>query len=977
MPQSPDNPVPAVPTMGGSAKPAEPAAAGASAQYRPSGAGRNPTPPAWRKDVILKNGTSLRLRPITSDDGERLRHLHGSLSNRSVYTRFMMLLPKLSPDQVKRFTQLDYDNEMAIVGIVSDEGEPGGERLIAVGRYVRLPKPTRAEVAFTVADAYQGLGISTHLLQELLPFARAADIEVLEAEVLAENQAMLSVFRKMGFQLTASLSEGVVHIEFPVAQTDLSEEKRWAREHQANRAAMERLLCPRAVAVIGASDHAGTIGYTLVRNLLSQEFVGPVYPVNPKHRVVCSVPCYASLEDIPEPVDLAIVAVPAPEVKNVVQQCAKKGVYGLVVISAGFGETGPTGKALEDGLLDLVRRYGMRLVGPNCLGLLNTDSAVRLNATFAPVFPPAGRVALSSQSGALAIAVLNLARELRLGISQFVSVGNKADVSSNDLLHYWGDDPGTDVILLYMESFGNPKKFSRIARRVSRKKPIVVLKSGSSTAGARAASSHTGALSSNAVVAKTLMDQAGIIQTDSMERLFHAAKVVGTQPLPAGGRLAILTNAGGPAILSADRAEAEGLTVPTLSDKLQDRLRRLVVPTASVHNPVDMVAQATVAQYEACLKLLLESPEVDQVAVLFIPPVVTRGEDVAQAILRARAAVVGGKPESKLGKPLVACMMGEVGGGEAFDLLESQGIPTFRFPEDSVTALAQLTRYSEWRRAPRGNRVRFKDSRRDDAQAILRRATANLRLPLHTPAPGDAAHREEPGAWLAPLEAYDVLRAYGIPAAATRLARTAEEAVVEAEALGFPIALKLSSLTITHKSDVQGVQLGLRSGAEVRDAFGRIERALSVLGRRKEMDGVMLQPMAQGGLEMVLGMSHDPQFGPVLMVGLGGIYLELFRDVQFVLQPVTDREIVQMVDKLRSRRILDGYRGEPARDVDALHEMLARLSQMIEENPQIREVDFNPVMLFPKGQGGQVVDVRIRAAPIDAFQEYVIASLEE
>jgi acyl-CoA synthetase (NDP forming) len=557
-------------------------------------------------------------------------------------------------------------------------------------------------------------------------------------------------------------------------------------------------------------------------------------------------------------------------------------------------------------------------------------------------------------------------------------VGNKADVSSNDLMQYWGDDPGTDVILLYMESFGNPKIFSRIARRVSRKKPIVVLKSGTSTAGARAASSHTGALSTNAIVARTLMDQAGIIQTDSMERLFYAAKVVGTQPLPAGNRLAILTNAGGPAILSADRAESEGLTVPALSSKLQDRLRRIVVPTASVHNPVDMVAQATVAQYEACLKLLLESPEVDQIAVLFIPPVVTRGEEVAQAILRARTAVLGGKSGARLEKPLVACMMGEVGGGEAFDLLEAQGIPTFRFPEDSVSALAQLTRYSEWRRTPRGNRIHFKDAHRDDAQAILRRATASLRPPRRTLGNGaDPVHPEEPGAWLAPLEAFDMLRAYGIPAARTQLARSAEEAAGIAETLGFPVALKLSSLTITHKTDVQGVQLGLRTGVEVRDAFGRIERALSALGRRNEMDGVLLQPMAQGGLEMVLGMSHDPQFGPVLMVGLGGIYLELFRDVQFALQPVTDREIVQMVDRLRSRRILDGYRGEPARDVEALQQMLARLSQLVEENPQIREVDLNPVMLFPKGQGGKVVDVRIRAAPSDAYQEYVIASLEE
>jgi acetyl coenzyme A synthetase (ADP forming)-like protein len=931
-------------------------------------------PPEWRKDVILKNGMSLRLRPITPDDGERLQRLHMGLSSKSVYTRFMMLMPKLSAEQVKRFTQIDYDNEMAIVGAVADDKEPGGERLVAVGRYVRLPKPSRAEAAFTVADAYQGTGIGTHLLQELLPFARASDIEVLEADVLAENHAMLGVFRKMGFQIKATLEEGVVHIEFPVAETELSEARRWGREQEANRVAMERLLRPRSLAVIGASDRRGTIGNTLVRNLLTREFVGPVYPVNPKHRVVCSVPCYATLSDIPDPIDVAIVAVPAPEVFKAVEQCAKKGVYGVVVISAGFGETGQPGRVLEDKLLDLVRRHGMRLVGPNCLGILNTDETVRLDGTFAPVFPPAGRVALSSQSGALGIAILNLARELRLGISQFVSVGNKADVSSNDLLHFWGDDPGTDVILLYMESFGNPKKFSRIARRVSRKKPIVVLRSGTSASGARAASSHTGALSSNAVVAKTLLDQAGIVQTDSMERFFHAAKVLGSQPLPAGGRLAILTNAGGPGILSADRAETEGLSVPQFSKTLQDRLHQVVLPAASVRNPVDLVAQASVAHYEASLKLLLESPEVDQVAVLFIPPVVTRGAEVAQAILNARQAVAERRKDGRLGKPLVACMMGEVGGGEGFDILESHGVPTFRFPEDAVTALAQLTRYSAWRTAPQGTRQRYPDVHRDRAQAILRQATGTLAAGAP---PKDGSRAEEAAVWLAPLDAYALLNAYGIGTAPTRFARTADEAVAAAEAVGLPAALKLSSMTITHKSDVGGVQLGLPTASAVREGFARIESALAERGRRKEMEGVLVQPMARNGLEMVLGVSHDPQFGPVLMTGLGGIYLELFRDVQFALQPVTDREIAQMVDRLRSRPILDGYRGEPARDIDALHEMLARLSQLVEENPQVREMDLNPVMLFPKGEGGQVVDVRVRAAPSDPYQEYVIASLEE
>ncbi|HUJ75763.1 MAG TPA: GNAT family N-acetyltransferase [bacterium] len=912
-------------------------------------------PPQWHKDVILKDGTPLRLRPITPEDGDRLQRLHGRLSTQSIYTRFMSLMPRLTAEQVRRFTVLDYDDEMAIVGVLAEETEPGGERLIAVGRYVRLPKPTHAEVAFTVEDRYQGRGIATHLLQELLPFARLAEIEVLEAEVLAENRPMLEVFNHMGFQLTASLQEGVVHVEFPVTETALTQERRWAREQATNITMTERIFRPRSVAVVGASNTRHTIGNTLVRNLLAQEFVGPVYPVNPAHKVVCSMPCYPSLQEVPDVPDLVVVAVPQQQVLEVVRQCAAKHVYALVIISAGFGETGAAGQALQQELTDLVRRHGMRLVGPNCLGLLNTDPAVRLNATFAPVFPPAGRVALSSQSGALAIAILNLARELRLGISQFVSVGNKADISSNDLLHFWASDPGTDVILLYMESFGNPKKFSRIARQVSAKKPIVVLKSGTSRAGARAANSHTGALASSALVDQTLMEQAGIIQTDSMERFFHAAKVLSTQPLPEGNRLAILTNAGGPGILSADRAEAEGLAVPALSPELQAQLHACLLPSASAQNPVDMIAQASAQHYEAALTLLLASPEVDQVAVLFIPPMVTEDTQVAQAILNAQGAV----PQRK---PLVACMMGEQAVGPAFDLLEQARIPTFRFPEEAVTALAHLTRYRNWRTAPRGERVVFADARKAQGQQLLKAATQ-----------GVAAQ----GAWLEPLDGHALLQAYGIPAVPTLLAQSAEQAAQCARQVGLPVALKLASRTIQHKSDVQGVQLRLRTEEEVRQAYAGMQERLRQAGMAEQMQGALIQPMASAGLEMVLGMTQDPNFGPVLMVGLGGIYLELFRDVQFALQPLTDRDAELMLERLHSRRILDGYRGEPARDVTALKEALLRLSQLVEDHPQIQEADLNPILVRAQGQGCQVLDWRFRVAPVDPFQEFVISHLED
>jgi acetyl coenzyme A synthetase (ADP forming)-like protein len=914
------------------------------------------TPPRWSKDVILVNGTPLRLRPISPEDDERLLRFFYRLSPQTVYRRFMSMITRMDEKEIQRFTHIDFDNEMAIVGMIEDDAEPGAERIIAVGRFVRLPKPTHAEVAFTVEDAYQGLGIGTHLLTELLPFARMAEIESLEAEVLAENQQMLQVFRNMGFTISSSLREGVVHIEFTVQATELSEERRFAREQQARMTSMERLFRPRSVAVIGASNQPGTIGYALVRNLVSQEYTGPVYPINPKYNVVHSVPCYASLREVPREVDLAVIAVPAADVPQVVRECASKHVYALLIISAGFAEIGPAGQALQDEVLEIARRHGMRVVGPNCLGMLNTEAAVRLNATFAPVYPPPGRVALSSQSGALGIALLNLAQDLRLGISQFIGMGNKADVSGNDLLYFWGTDPETRVILLYLESFGNPKKFSRIARSVSRDKPIVVLKSGTSQAGARAASSHTGALAASNVVVETLLEQAGIVRTATMEQFFHAAKVLSTQPLPHGRRLAILTNAGGPGIISADRAEEEGLSVARLSDALQAELRPHLPASASTANPVDMIASASAAQYEACLRLLLASAEVDAVLVMFIPPLVTSAADVAQAIARARQATDGSKP-------LLAVMMGEGRGAAWLDDLEHAAIPTFRFPEDAVVALAQLARYHEWRSQERGTRVRFPDVRHDEARALIQRHA------------GDDPEREP--VWLPPLEGYHLLQHYGIPTLRTEFAASAADAVHAADAIGYPLAMKLASTTILHKTDVRGVCLNLRSGREVRGAYLELEEALEGLGRRQEMDGVLLQPMARAGLETVLGVSFDPSFGPVLMAGLGGIYLELFRDVQFALHPVTDLDVERMLERLKSYRIFQGYRGEPPRDVAAFKQTLLRLSQLVEEQPHIRELDLNPVLLMEEGQGCVVVDARVRVAGIDPFNEYVISHLAD
>ena len=918
----------------------------------------NSSPSSWRKDVVLTNGTTLRLRPISPEDDERMLRLFGRLSPETVYRRFFTLLHHMSLERVQQFTHIDLENEMALVGVIEDQEEPEGERIIAVGRYVRLPRPTRAEVAFTVDDAFQGLGIGTHLLQALLPFARMAEIEVLEAEVLAENRRMIAVFRNMGFSVSSTLREGVSHIEFPLGETELVQDRRWAREQTAHVQAMERLFRPRAVAVIGASNTPGTIGHALVRNLVEQPFAGAVYPVNPKHRAVHSVPCLSSIHDIPGEVDLALVAVPAAQVLSVVRECAEKHVYALAILSAGFSETGPEGEALQAEVLELAQRYGMRLVGPNCLGLINTAEDVRLNATFAPVYPPPGKVALGSQSGALGIAMLNLARDLRLGISQFIGLGNKADISGNDLLYFWGADPATRVILLYLESFGNPRKFSRIARRVSRDKPIVVLKGGASPSGARGASSHTGALAASDVVVGQLLRQTGVVRTHTMEQFFHAARVLGSQPLPRGPRLALLTNAGGPGILSADRAEAENLSVPGFSDSLRGALREKLAASAGVANPVDMTAAATPQQYEDCLRLLLLSDEVDLVLVMFLSPLMATADEVASAILAARR-------DGGADKPLLACMMGAGRGLPCLDELEAAGIPTFRFPEDAVLALAQLTRYGEWRNKPRGEEVLYEDVATDEARALI------------------LAHAgEDPNiepVWLPPEAAFGLMAHYGIPTLPIRPAHSPEEAIEGAAALGFPIRMKSADPLRRGSPKTRRIPGGAKEETQVRRAFEAFQddaahEEPSSSGSDPQA-GVLLQPDAERGLDAVIGMRSDALFGPVLMAGLGGAFLELFGDVRFALHPIAGQEAEEMLRGLRAWPLFEGYRGEPPRDVRALGEVLLRLSQLVKDHPQVREVEMNPVRVLEEGRGCVVLDVRVQVAPVDPFTEFVISAL--
>ena len=679
---------------------------------------------------------------------------------------------------------------------------------------------------------------------------------------------------------------------------------------------------PRTVAVIGANRARGKIGSEILHNLIATGFTGRMAVVHPVAEEIDGVRAYRNVREIPGDVDLAVIAVPADCVVPAVLDCVVKGVKALVVISAGFGETGAAGRERERALLAAVRGAGIRLIGPNCMGVINTDPAVRLNVTFAPTVPPAGRVAMSTQSGALGLAILEYARELHIGFSTFVSVGNKADVSSNDLLEYWADDPRTDVILLYLESFGNPRKFGRLARRITREKPIVAVKAGRSAAGARAAASHTGALASSDAIVDVLFRQAGVIRTTTIEELFDVAMLLAHQPTPHGRRVGILTNAGGPGILAADACEAHGLVLPPLSEASVARLQSLLPASASIGNPVDMLASASADHYEATLTTMLEDEQLDSVLVIFIPPLVTREADVAQAVQRAALAHPG--------KTVAGIFMSAKGAPPAL-----APIPCFRFPESAAVALARAAERGEWLLKPDGTIPVFDDLDRTAARAVI-----------------DAARPRGSG-WLTPIEVEMLFAAVGIPTARSETVTSEADAVAAAGRIGYPVVLKALGKDILHKSDVGGVVLDLASEAAVAAAWRGLGQRLG--GR---MSGGLVQEMVAGGVEMLIGATEDRTFGPVIACATGGTLTELIRDAAFRLHPLTVDDAAEMIDGLKGARLLRGYRGAPPLDEGALRDCLLRLSALLEICPEIRELDVNPVRVLPRG--ARALDARVR-----------------
>ncbi|MGQ9546410.1 MAG: bifunctional acetate--CoA ligase family protein/GNAT family N-acetyltransferase [Dehalococcoidia bacterium] len=890
-------------------------------------------PSEYETEAILKDGSRLRLRPIRREDADAWVTFVSKLSLQTEYFRFHGVGRKWDREDALRFCTVDYKDTFALVAEVLIERH---WHIVAIGRYYRLPRGRTAQIALVVADQYQGKGIGTKLLEALCRVARDNGIADFEGDVLAENQNMMAMLKDYGFHITSELRAGAYHVRFPIAPTARVARKEEDRERSATLASLRYVLSPRSVAVIGASRQPGTIGNLLLKCILDSGFSGTVYPVNPNAAAVTSVKAYPSVLDVPNSVELAVIAVPASVVAEVVDECGRKGVRAIIVISDGFSERGPEGARREEELREITLGYGMRLIGPNCMGVINTDPAIRLNATFSPVYPPRGSIAFLSQSGALGLAILNYVNELNIGISSFVSVGNRADISSNDLLQYWQQDPTTRVILLYLESFGNPRKFGRIARRVSPIKPIVAMKAGRTWSGSQLASS-TGAVATPQTASEALFRQAGIIRVDTLEELFNVAILLSHQPLPKGRRVAVVTNGRGPGILAADACGQLGLALPEFPEDTQQKLRSVMKRDTGLSNPLDLTAQTTVEEFEGVLKTLASDMTNDAAIAIFVPPVAVDREAMGQAVGRAARFF------RRYQKPLVACFMGERGFKAKLGY-EGNYVPCYPFPEDAASALARAVAYSEWRKRPKGVIPRFTGLKKARARKVIEAGMSrSVERPL----------------WLSDSEVAELLNCYGIRLVETRTADTALEAAAAAAQIGFPVAVKLASSTIVPKPETGGVVIDVRSEDEVIRAFESIRARLAEVGREGEMEGVKVQRLVTGGIEAIISAAEDPSFGPLIMFGMGGIYTELLKDVAVRLHPLTDLDAEELVSSIRMAKLFQGYGRFPPSDVAALKDLLLRLSALLEDIPEIAELSLNPVKVMPEGEGYWIVDAAI------------------
>ncbi|MDX2250882.1 MAG: acetate--CoA ligase family protein [Nitrospira sp.] len=696
---------------------------------------------------------------------------------------------------------------------------------------------------------------------------------------------------------------------------------------------------PRSVAIVGVSRQKGGIGRRVLESLQGGGFTGPIIPVNPHATEIAGLPTFPSLRAILTPVDLAIVAVPANAALAVIDDCAAKQITAVVLITAGFAETGGSGISLEEQLRAKVRQHGIRLVGPNCFGLMNLDSAIHLNATYTPMFPPAGRVALASESGGVGLAVVTAARRLNLGLSSFVSVGNHIDVTVIDLLEYWEQDQATDVILLYLETIVDPHRFRLIAERVGQKKPVVVMKAGRTQVGQSAAGSHTAALATNETAVAALFTQCGAIRANTLEEFLALATALSNQRLPSGRRIGILTNSGGPGVLCADSCAAEGLMVPDLSKETQSALTVFLPPTAALNNPVDVIGFASEDQHARAVATMLKADEIDA---LIIVHVSVRAEDnppVAAGILRGIQAA---RQTIGKNKTVYISWMAE-GDLDRLFTVDGETIPTYPHPEIPARVISRALAYDTWRQQALGQAPHDSDIDLSMVKSICTKAVS-----------------ERGSGWLTTEEISAIFGAINLPFVQGTVATSAEEAANLAQKIGYPVAVKLASHQIVHKTEMGGVHLNLADEQAVRNSFEAIRTRLAQVNKLESMEGVLVQPMLSAGVEVMVGMSRDPLFGPLIAFGLGGIHVEIFGDVQFRVAPLTDRDATEMVRTIKGYRLLTGYRGQPAVDSQAIQDVLLRISHLVETIPEITELDLNPIFALPEGQGCKIVDARIR-----------------
>ena len=888
-------------------------------------------------DHVLKDGSIVRIRQIRPDDAGRLLGMWARTSAESRRLRFLGPF-NMDESNVHRFTDLDPRLQYAVV---ATRGRGERERIVGVARYERDPdRLDHAEFAALVEDEEQGRGVGTVLVRQVAMAAEAHGIRKLSGDILSDNVRMLNLVRELGLEYTSGHDGGVVRSDLATTVTERFLDSVAAEERASARVALDRFLHPEHVAVVGASRDRSSIGGMLLDHLRQSDFHGVVYPVNPNAPYIQGMAAYPDLASCPAVPDLVVVCVPAALVAGVVDEAAEVGVKAVCIISAGFAEIGEEGAELQEALLDRASQVGMRVVGPNCMGVLNGAADVRMNATFSPVLPRPGKVSMSSQSGALGLAVLEHVEALGLGISTFVSVGNKADISGNDLLLYWEEDPDTEVILMYVESFGNPRKFSRIARRISRRKPIVAVKSGRSVAGVRAARSHTAALAVGDTAVEALFQQAGVIRTKTLEEMFDCAMLLASPGVwPAGRNVAVVTNAGGPGILAADALAANSMEVPRLSNRTIATLQEFLPSQAGVSNPVDMIASASPESYGRAVRILGNADEIDVVFVIFIPTAVA---DVAE-LTRELAAARQDLPENT---PVVAVVMSAQGTPTA--LREAQ-IPSFLFPETAARAIGRVNRWARWRRQPLGAVQTFPDIRRDAARELVQRCLAG-------------STTDDGSRWLEAEQAAALLGHYGVPIARSEVVSSAEEAAEAQARIGSPVAVKLAAPI--HKAELGGVVLGLDTPEAAHAAVTAIRAHLDEQDLIQHGERFLVQEMVDTGVEMVVGVTHDPSFGPLVVTGAGGTLVELLGDVSVRITPLTDVDAEEMLTQLKMAPLLTGYRGAPPADVTALKDLLLRVGAMVEDLPEVVELDLNPVFVRPEGQGVVAVDVRCKVRPV-------------